>query len=109
MSTDGTSQPPASSGSSASPREAYKRVKRTPELPAPAAVQMRMTPIAAAGTLLWTIALVLTQVFREELVDSGREWWVSCALAGVLLGLIGTAMMAVADKRHFGRADRNRG
>lgn len=108
MSTDGTSEPPAASGSSATPREAYKRVKKTPELPAPEAVQLRMTPIAAAGTLLWTIALILTQVFREELADSGREWWGACALTGVILGLVGTAAMAVADKRHFGRAERGR-
>ncbi|HEX2143089.1 MAG TPA: DUF2530 domain-containing protein [Glycomyces sp.] len=106
MSTDGTSQPPASSGSSATPREAYQRVKRSPELPAPEAVRMRMTPIAAGGTLLWTIALILTQIFREELAASGREWWGACALVGVIVGLLGTAAMAVADKRHFGRAER---
>ena len=69
---------------------------------------MRMTPIAAGGTLLWTIALILTQVFRDQLADSGREWWVACALTGVIIGLLGTAAMAVADKRHFGRAERDR-
>jgi len=67
-----------------------------------------MTPIAAAGTLLWTIALILTQVFRDDLAASGREWWAACALTGVVLGLIGTAVMAVADKRHFGKAQRDR-
>jgi hypothetical protein len=108
VSTDGTSQPPASSGSSANPREAYKRVKKTPELPAPKAVQLRMTPIAAGGTLLWTIALILTQVFREQLADAGREWWAACALTGVIIGILGTAWMALADKRHFGKTDRNR-
>ncbi|MQM25716.1 DUF2530 domain-containing protein [Glycomyces albidus] len=108
MSTDGTSQPPAASGSSANPRAAYHRVKKTPELPAPEAVKLRMTPIAAAGTLLWTIALVLTQVFRDELADSGREWWVSCALTGVIVGLLGTAAMVIADRRHFRRPARGR-
>ncbi|THV24365.1 DUF2530 domain-containing protein [Glycomyces paridis] len=105
MSTEGNSQPPAPSGS-ATPREAYQRVKRTPELPAPKAVQMRMTPIAAGGTLLWTIALILTQVFRDDLADSGRGWWGACALTGVIIGLIGTAMMVVADRRHFGGSAR---
>lgn len=108
MPSDGTSQPPASSGSSASPREAYQRVKRTPELPAPEAVKMRMAPIAAIGTLLWAVALVLTQIFREELADSGREWWSACALTGVVIGLLGTAGMALADRRHFSEAKRNR-
>jgi len=108
VSTDGTSQPPASSGSSASPREAYQRVKRTPELPAPEAMKIRMAPIAAIGTLLWAVALVLTQIFRDELADAGREWWAACALTGVIIGILGTAGMAVADRKHFGREKRNR-
>ncbi|GAA1675701.1 hypothetical protein GCM10009830_22920 [Glycomyces endophyticus] len=106
MSTDGSSQPPAASGSSANPRAAYHRVKKTPELPAADAVRLRMTPIAAAGTLVWTVALVLTQFFRDDLAASGREWWGACALTGVIVGLLGTAAMAVADKRHFGKAPR---
>lgn len=69
---------------------------------------MRMTPIAAGGTLLWAVALVLTQIFNEELAESGREWWAACALAGVIIGLLGTAAMVVADRRHFGGAKRNR-
>lgn len=59
-----------------------------------------MTPIAASGTLLWTIALVLTRLFRDDLADSGREWWATCALWGVVLGVLGTALMAVTDRRH---------
>ncbi|NUQ89561.1 MULTISPECIES: DUF2530 domain-containing protein [Glycomyces] len=104
MSTDGSSQPPAASasGSSANPRAAYHRVKKTPELPAAEAVRLRMTPIAVAGTLVWTVALILTQLFREQLADSGREWWGACALTGVVIGLLGTAAMVVADRRHFG-------
>ncbi|MEU5872390.1 DUF2530 domain-containing protein [Glycomyces sp. NPDC047369] len=102
MSTDGSSQPPAASGSSANPRAAYHRVKKTPELPAAEAVRLRMTPIAVAGTLVWAVALVLTQLFRDELADSGREWWGTCALTGVIVGLLGTAAMVVADRRHFG-------
>lgn len=71
-------------------------------LPAPESVPVRMTPIAAIGTLLWTIALVVTQLFRSELAESGREWWVACAACGVVLGLAGTAVMVVMDRRHFG-------
>jgi hypothetical protein len=67
-----------------------------------------MAPIAAIGTLLWAVALVLTQIFRTELADSGREWWAACALTGVIIGLLGTAGMAVADRKHFRGAKRNR-
>ncbi|MCD0443590.1 DUF2530 domain-containing protein [Glycomyces sp. A-F 0318] len=108
MSTDGTSQPPAASGSSATPREAYQRVKRSPELPAPDSVKLRMTPIAVAGTVLWAIALILTQLFKDDLAAAGREWWAACALTGVILGVVGTAAMALADKRHFGKGARDR-
>ncbi|WP_246039410.1 DUF2530 domain-containing protein [Glycomyces buryatensis] len=93
---------PAASGT---PKEAFQRVKRSPELPAPEAVRLRMTPIAATGTLLWTIALILTQLFQSELADSGRAWWGACALAGVALGIFGTAVMAVFDRRHFRSSD----
>ncbi|WP_156925893.1 DUF2530 domain-containing protein [Glycomyces arizonensis] len=99
MSPDGTSQ--SSPVPSSTPRDAFKRVKRSPELPAPDAVQLRMTPIAVAGTLLWTIAWIVAQLFRDELADSGREWWVSCALCGVVLGILGTGVMVVMDRRHF--------
>ena len=108
MSTEGNSQPPAASGSSAKSREAYQRVKRSPELPAPKAVQMRMTPIAVVGTLLWMVALILTQIFRDALADSGREWWGACAVTGAIIGLIGTTMMIVADRRHFGKSEQDR-
>ncbi|GAB3226730.1 hypothetical protein GCM10027447_17240 [Glycomyces halotolerans] len=86
---------------SSRPREALQRVKRSPELPTPGPVPVRMTPVAAAGTLLWTIGFALTQLFRDQLADSGREWWAACALTGVALGLIGTAAMAVRDRRRF--------
>ncbi|MCH7232074.1 DUF2530 domain-containing protein [Glycomyces sp. L485] len=105
MSTDGTS--PSSPVPSSASRDAFKRVKRSPELPAPDAVQLRMTPIAAGGTLLWTIALVSAQLFRDELADSGREWWIACAFSGVVLGILGTAVMAVMDRRHFSRRGRD--
>lgn len=105
VSSDGTSQP--SPVPSSTPRDALKRVKRSPELPAADAVQLRMTPIAVGGTLLWTIAWIVAQLFRDELADSGREWWIACALCGVALGIIGTVVMVIMDRRHFSsRPDR---
>jgi hypothetical protein len=60
-----------------------------------------MTPIAAAGTLLWMITWAVARYFRDDLAASGREWWIACALCGVALGVLGTAVMAVMDRRHF--------
>ena len=94
----GSSPPPSSA-----PRDAFQRVKRSPELPAPDAVELRMTPIALGGTLLWAVVFVLTQVFSGPLEAAGNEWWAACARWGVGLGLIGTAVMVVMDRRHFGR------
>ncbi|HEX5017116.1 MAG TPA: DUF2530 domain-containing protein [Actinomycetes bacterium] len=41
------------------------------------------------GTALWAVALVVTFVFRDELKDADREWWIWACIAGFLLGLIG--------------------
>lgn len=73
-----------------------------PPRPAPEPVNVRMTPIAVIGTLLWTIAFVVAQLMRAELAEAGREWWIACAATGIVLGLIGTAVMVVFDRRHFG-------
>jgi hypothetical protein len=42
-----------------------------------------------AGTLAWTVALVLCVVFRSPLEAAGNGWWVWVCLAGALLGLPG--------------------
>jgi hypothetical protein len=81
------------------PRAALKRVQRYPDQPTPPTARVRMTPIAVGGTLLWTIAAVLAQLFRDQLAESGREWWVAASVCGILLGIIGTAVMVVFDRR----------
>ncbi len=43
----------------------------------------------AAGTIAWTVALVLTLVFRGPLTDAGNGWWTWVCLAGALLGALG--------------------
>ena len=43
----------------------------------------------AAGTLLWLVALIVLLFFREDLADSGSEWWIWVAAAGFGLGLPG--------------------
>lgn len=41
------------------------------------------------GTVLWTVAFVVMLVVRDDLVASGREWWLWTCLAGAGLGLLG--------------------
>ena len=45
--------------------------------------------VVAIGTGLWAIALVLTLVLHDRLVDDGRGDWVWIAAAGLFLGVIG--------------------
>jgi hypothetical protein len=44
---------------------------------------------AAVGTLAWTVALLVLALRRDELVATGRTWWLWTCLAGVGLGLLG--------------------
>ena len=44
------------------------------------------------GTALWAVALVATLIFRDQLADEGRGWWVWACVAGVLLGLAGVVI-----------------
>jgi uncharacterized membrane protein len=55
--------------------------------PAPLGTNDRLTVLAGIG--LWIVALVLTLVFHQRLVDQGRGWWTWTALAGIAGGLLG--------------------
>jgi hypothetical protein len=44
------------------------------------------------GTALWAVALVVTLLMRDSLIDSGRGWWIWTCVAGVLLGLVGVVI-----------------
>jgi hypothetical protein len=41
------------------------------------------------GTAVWALALVVTLVAKDALVDDGRGWWIWTCVAGVVLGLMG--------------------
>jgi hypothetical protein len=43
----------------------------------------------AVGTVLWTVALVVCLLAREQLADAGNSWWTWVCLTGALLGLPG--------------------
>ena len=54
------------------------------------------------GTALWAVALVATLVFREQLQDDGREWWVWTCVAGVILGAMGIVITTRRRRRIAG-------
>jgi hypothetical protein len=41
------------------------------------------------GTVGWAIAFFVLLFFREDLAESGRQWWLWTCLAGAGLGLLG--------------------
>lgn len=45
------------------------------------------------GIALWAVLAVLALVFRDDLVATGRGWWLWCAVAGVGLGIAGLAYL----------------
>jgi hypothetical protein len=45
--------------------------------------------ITVVGMVLFALAFVVLLVLRGELEDSGREWWMWSALAGVGLSILG--------------------
>jgi hypothetical protein len=47
----------------------------------------------AVGTAVWALLFVIGLVIRGTLIDSGREWWIWTAAAGVVLGLVGYLYM----------------
>lgn len=41
------------------------------------------------GTVMWAIAFLVLLFMRNDLAESGREWWLWTCLAGAGLGLLG--------------------
>lgn len=55
----------------------------------PAPLDVDAVPVVAAGTALWTLALVVCLLIRDRLADDGRSWWIGACAWGVGLGLVG--------------------
>lgn len=60
--------------------------RRRPQPPLPPVDDRR--PVAV-GTVVWLVLFVLGLIFRGELAEQGREWWIWTALCGAGLGLVG--------------------
>ena len=43
----------------------------------------------AIGTALWAVALVVLVLFRDKLAETDSQWWITVAVAGVVLGVLG--------------------
>jgi hypothetical protein len=62
-----------------------------------------MIPFAVVGTAAWAVAGLVLLGFRGWLADHGHTGWLWTCLAGVLLGLVGTAFMIRHDARRARR------
>jgi len=58
----------------------------------------------AVGTGVWALLFVIGLFIRPDLVESGREWWVWSAAAGIFLGLFGYAYLRRRQNRLLARA-----
>ncbi|KQZ10650.1 hypothetical protein ASD23_00245 [Agromyces sp. Root1464] len=78
--------------------------ERRPD-PAPARADGRKAVLA--GTLGWGVALVACLVFREPLESAGLGWFTAAAVTGIVLGLIGLAVVQVIRRRAGQSAERS--
>ncbi|HIV57028.1 MAG TPA: DUF2530 domain-containing protein [Candidatus Stackebrandtia faecavium] len=58
-----------------------------------------MTPLAIGGTFLWLLAAGILSLFSQQLDTSGNLWWIHCALWGAALGIPGTFVMVLHDRK----------
>lgn len=63
-------------------------------------IEVDPVPVVAVGTAIWAALFVLGLIFREHLRSAGHDWWISAALAGALLGLVG--LYTCARRRRAG-------
>jgi hypothetical protein len=75
--------------------------------PTPTPAQQRAAEIApvAVGTAVWALLLVIGLVIRDDLDSGGREWWISSAGAGVVLGVVGYLYLRRRWSRRTGRSE----
>jgi hypothetical protein len=76
--------------------------------PPPVAAFSETTPVAV-GTAVWALLFVIGLFLRPVLADSGREWWIWSAGAGVVLGLGGYAFLRRRRARLIARSQADPG
>jgi len=73
------------------------------EAPPPHAAQLDETTPVAVGTGVWALLFVIGLFIRPDLVESGREWWIWSALAGIVLGVFGYFYLLRRRRRMLSR------
>lgn len=59
------------------------------EAPPLTSVEFSENAPVAVGTGVWALLFVIGLFIRPDLAESGREWWIWSALAGIVIGLLG--------------------
>lgn len=77
------------------------RIRHVPDLVRPSPVQINARRIVAVGTLLWFVAFLVLLPFYSWLGEHSHRIWLWTCLAGWILGLIGSAI--IARHRRTGR------
>lgn len=68
-------------------------LKDSERRPDPLPVRADARKAVIAGTALFLLGAVLSVIFSEQLDAAGLGWWLSCALIGAALGLIGLVVV----------------
>ncbi|QSB05468.1 DUF2530 domain-containing protein [Natronoglycomyces albus] len=96
---EASSSEPETSGEASAFPSALAWLQRYPDQPAPQPRRMRMTPIGVAGTMIWAVAAAVLTFFHEDLKAADVGWLLTCAQLGIVIGIIGTVVMVVHDRR----------
>jgi hypothetical protein len=78
-------------------------LKPEDRLPPPPVRQTDDRVPVAVGIVLWALLAVAGFAWQDELDERGRGWWAWCAVAGVVLGLLG--MRLLQRRRDRGAVD----
>lgn len=55
----------------------------------PPSAETDMVRLVGFGTVAWAVAFGVLLLFRADLEDAGRLWWLGTCAAGFGLGLVG--------------------
>lgn len=76
-----------------------------PDQPRVAPLDPPMLPFAIAGTVAWAVLGLILLAAHDWVREHGHNDWLWTCLAGVLLGLLGTVLMALRERRRRTRRD----